>query len=183
MASGRWLPEKIFFHRNSVLTDLFKVSHIETVYHIFVATLLIFALNTIFSDIVEKGGLVHVYHIELVVWIFKGLFNVFHCWVMMFLFTCLLIYVAFMFWATKRKPVSKLTNFDVFFILIYITYQVRSYLKLMQTKFFYFVVIHIFYKTRENLFLPKITQLILLHCFIVDVPTTSKGIESKQDKV
>ena len=130
LGSKKWLPEKKFVHRNSVLTDLFKISHIETVYNIFAATLLIFALNTILSDIVEKGGLVHVYHFELFVWTFKGLFSVFHCWLMMFLSTCLLVYLTFIFWASKRKPVPKLTRFDVFFILVYIAYQVSVSLRL-----------------------------------------------------
>ncbi|VDD82153.1 unnamed protein product [Mesocestoides corti] len=121
--SDNWLPEKKFVHRNSVLTDLFKISHIETVYHIFVAVLLIFTLNTVLSDVVEKGGLVHVYHVELFLWAFKGLFNVFHCWLIMFLCASLFVYLTFMVWATKRKPDSKCTAFDVAFLVLYIVFQ------------------------------------------------------------
>ncbi|KAH9282088.1 Sterol O-acyltransferase 1 [Echinococcus granulosus] len=122
--SDKWLPEKNFCHRNSVLTDLFKISHIETVYHIFIAVLLIFALNTVLSDVVEKGGVVHVYHFELLVWTFKGFFNVFHCWITMFLSTSLFVYLAFIMWASKRKPVHKFTNFDFAFVILYVIYQV-----------------------------------------------------------
>uniref|UniRef100_A0A0R3W886 O-acyltransferase n=1 Tax=Taenia asiatica TaxID=60517 RepID=A0A0R3W886_TAEAS len=122
--SDKWLPEKKFRHRNSVLTDLFKISHIETVYHIFIAVLLIFALNTILSDVVEKGGLVHVYHFELLVWTFKGFFSVIHCWTTMFLSTCLFVYLAFILWASKRRPVPRFTSFDFAFGILYIIYQV-----------------------------------------------------------
>lgn len=123
-ASDKWLPEKKFRHRNSVLTDLFKISHIETVYHIFIAVLLIFALNTILSDVVEKGGLVQVYHFELLVWTFKGFFSVIHCWITMFLSTSLFVYLAFIMWASKRRPVPRFTNFDLAFVILYVIYQV-----------------------------------------------------------
>lgn len=120
----KWLPEKRFRHRNSVLTDLLKISHIETVYHIFVAVLIIFMFNTILSDVVEKGGLVHVYHFEIVKWTFTGLVKAIHCWIMMFLSTSLFVYMTFITWASKRTPVKRITKFDMLFAVIYLLYQV-----------------------------------------------------------
>ncbi|KAM3176779.1 hypothetical protein ACTXT7_005795 [Hymenolepis weldensis] len=122
--SDKWLPEKKFRHRNSVLTDLLKISHIETVYHIFVAVLLIFTLNTILSDIVEKGGLVHVYHFEVVMWTFTGLFKATQCWIMMFLSTSLIVYVAFITWSAKRSPGNKITKFDILFAVTYTAFAI-----------------------------------------------------------
>lgn len=127
--SDKWLPEKKFRHRNSILTDLFKISHIETVRHVFVAALLMFALNSILSDVVEKGGLVHVYHFEVVMGCFMGLFSAFHCWIMMFLSTSLVVYMAFTTWASKRRPINKITNFDVAFATLYVVYQVTHTLR------------------------------------------------------
>ncbi|KAM7536287.1 hypothetical protein Aperf_G00000083663 [Anoplocephala perfoliata] len=121
--SDKWLPEKKFHHRNSVLTDLFKNSHIKSVQNIFIAVLLIFALNTILYDVVEKGNLAHVYHFNTVTWCFTGLFSAFQCWLMMFLSTSLLVYMAFITWASNRRPVSKSTNFDRIFATLYIAYQ------------------------------------------------------------
>ncbi|VDO06353.1 unnamed protein product [Rodentolepis nana] len=122
--SSKWLPEKKFRHRNSVLTDLLKIPHIETLYHIFVAVLLIFTLNTLLSDIVETGSVAHIYHLEIVMWTFTGLFKAFHCWFMMFLSTSLVVYMTFTIWSTKRSQVSKITKFDILFAVIYVIYQI-----------------------------------------------------------
>jgi sterol O-acyltransferase len=52
--SGK-LPEKIFQARNSLLTDLFKISHINTIYHVFVVIFVILLLNTFVSDFADTG--------------------------------------------------------------------------------------------------------------------------------
>ena len=49
------LPEKEFIVRNSLLTDLFEINHIQTIYHIFIAILILLLLNTMVEDIVDKG--------------------------------------------------------------------------------------------------------------------------------
>lgn len=41
--------------RNSLLTDLFEVKHIKTIYHIFLVILIIMFLNTCIHDFVEDG--------------------------------------------------------------------------------------------------------------------------------
>lgn len=49
------LPEKEFIHRNSLLTDLFEVKHIKTIYDIFIVMLIILMLNTLVHDFVAEG--------------------------------------------------------------------------------------------------------------------------------
>lgn len=49
------LSEKKFQARNSLLTDLFGVKHIRTIYHIFVVCMFLTFLNTIVHDLVVDG--------------------------------------------------------------------------------------------------------------------------------
>jgi sterol O-acyltransferase len=49
------LAEKEYMPRNSLLTDLFEVKHIQTIYNIFIATLLILFINTAVYDLVVAG--------------------------------------------------------------------------------------------------------------------------------
>ena len=49
------LPQKQFVHRDSVLTDLFRVSHIRTIYHIFTAALLLVVFQSVVSEISKDG--------------------------------------------------------------------------------------------------------------------------------
>lgn len=49
------LPEKQFEARNSLLTDLFRVKHIKTIYHIFVVVMLLTFLNTVVHDLAVDG--------------------------------------------------------------------------------------------------------------------------------
>ncbi|XP_053680549.1 sterol O-acyltransferase 1 [Anopheles nili] len=51
------LPEKQFIARNSLLTDLFEVKHIKTIYHIFIVILIILFLNTVVHDFVDTGSI------------------------------------------------------------------------------------------------------------------------------
>lgn len=51
------LPDKVFVARNSLLTDLFEVKHIKTIYHIFLVILIIMFLNTVVHDFVDRGSI------------------------------------------------------------------------------------------------------------------------------
>ncbi|XP_059621619.1 sterol O-acyltransferase 1 [Phlebotomus argentipes] len=72
------LPEKEFMARNSLLTDLFEVKHIKTIYNLFVVCMIIMFLNTVVGDLVAEGrinlGLSPIkvgfgrFHLALVVW-------------------------------------------------------------------------------------------------------------------
>lgn len=52
------LPDKEFLARNSLFTDLFEITHIHTVYNLFMVTFLLFFVNTIAYDIMESGTVV-----------------------------------------------------------------------------------------------------------------------------
>ncbi len=73
------LPEKEFVARNSLLTDLFEINHIQTIYHIFIAILILLFMNTVIEDIIDKGRI----DIEftLILWAFGNLQTVLTTWV------------------------------------------------------------------------------------------------------
>lgn len=73
------LPEKEFEARNSLLTDLFEVSHIQTIYHIFIAILILLFMNTMIEDVIDKGQIS--FDFELIQWAFGNLQTVFFTWV------------------------------------------------------------------------------------------------------
>ncbi|KYO24289.1 sterol O-acyltransferase 1 [Alligator mississippiensis] len=49
---------KIFTARRSLLDELFELSHIRTIYHMFIALLIIFILSTVVVDFIDEGRLV-----------------------------------------------------------------------------------------------------------------------------
>ena len=73
------LPQKEFLARNSLLTDLFEVSHIQTIYHIFIAILILLFMNTMIEDVIDKGQIN--FDFELIQWAFGNLQTVFFTWV------------------------------------------------------------------------------------------------------
>jgi hypothetical protein len=44
---------------------MLEINHIQTIYHIFTATLLVFSIHTIVYDIIDRGQYVYVYYINL----------------------------------------------------------------------------------------------------------------------
>lgn len=73
------LPEKEFVARNSLLTDLFEISHIQTIYHIFIAILLLLFMNTIIEDVVDRGRFD--LDFSLISWAFGNMQAVLMTWV------------------------------------------------------------------------------------------------------
>ncbi|XP_058831429.1 sterol O-acyltransferase 1 [Topomyia yanbarensis] len=117
------LPEKEFLARNSLLTDLFEVKHIKTIYHIFVVILIIMFLNTVVHDFVDRGsinlGLRPIVagfgkiHIGLLLW---GCMQI----------VALSIYPCYSAWAYIRQIIgsgSFRKIWDISFILGFVTYQ------------------------------------------------------------
>lgn len=51
------LPEKQFQPRNSLLTDLFEIKHIKTIYHIFIVIFNLLLLNVFISDFADTGSI------------------------------------------------------------------------------------------------------------------------------
>ncbi|XP_033220386.1 sterol O-acyltransferase 1 [Belonocnema kinseyi] len=93
------LPDKQFLQRNSLLTDLFEIKHIRTIYNIFIVILIILFINTAIHDIMETG-ITHL-GVKTVMTGFGKMPIVIHTWIGMTLSTFCL-YSAFAFWACKR---------------------------------------------------------------------------------
>lgn len=51
------LPEKVFQPRNSLLTDLFEIKHLKTIYHIFIVIFNLLLLNVFISDFADTGSI------------------------------------------------------------------------------------------------------------------------------
>ncbi|CAG2065165.1 unnamed protein product, partial [Timema podura] len=97
------LSDKQFLPRNSVLTDLFQIKHIRTIYNIFCVILIILFLNTAVYDLVTTGKLN--LGIELIVWNFTGLQTAVLIWLGM-MSTTIVLFCCFSLWATKRVCVA-----------------------------------------------------------------------------
>lgn len=145
------LPEKEFLPRNSLLTDLFEINHIQTIYHIFIAILILLFFNTVVEDIVDRG--VIDLDFQLIQWAFGGLSTAFITWVrvslkkkndignqilffiyfqvgMMFS-SLLVVYPAYHLWSHRRLAIQNLSTrliWDYFWLASYICY-IGIYLK------------------------------------------------------
>ncbi|XP_059159353.1 sterol O-acyltransferase 1-like isoform X2 [Physella acuta] len=114
------LPDKLFVTRRSVLTELFEISHIRTIYHIFVAILIVFSLNTILYDVLEKGSFN--FNFEMIQWAFGKFPKVMAMWVLMKASTLIIVYPSFYYWAANRKP-GNAGLYDFVWIGLVIIYQ------------------------------------------------------------
>jgi hypothetical protein len=50
------LPERLFAKRNSLLTEMLKISHVRTIRNIFISIMIVLALQVTFNYYTEKGG-------------------------------------------------------------------------------------------------------------------------------
>jgi sterol O-acyltransferase len=87
------LSEKEFVTRPSVLSELLEISHIRTIYHIFVAILIVFMLNTLVYDFMEQGRVV--LDFQLIVWTFGKFPIVISTWLCMMFCASLIVYPLF----------------------------------------------------------------------------------------
>ncbi|KAK7110166.1 sterol O-acyltransferase 1-like isoform X2 [Littorina saxatilis] len=138
------LPDKVYINRRSVLTELLESSHIQTIYHIFVAILIVFSLNTLVYDWVEKGTLN--LNFDLIVYAFGKFPKVMSLWMCMQLSSLLIVYPAFYYWATHRQPgvpfrgkVQRSDMYDLMWLGLVILYQTA------------FVVLPVLYVVENNL--------------------------------
>ncbi|KAJ8313682.1 hypothetical protein KUTeg_008243 [Tegillarca granosa] len=115
------LPDKEFINRRSVLTDLFEISHVKTIFHIFVAILIVFSLNTIVYDIINEGRLN--LDFQLMHWALGKFPKVMALWVCMQLSTLIVVYPCFYYWATTRRP-GKVSWYDWIAFALFVGYQV-----------------------------------------------------------
>uniref|UniRef100_A0A182FW57 O-acyltransferase n=2 Tax=Anopheles albimanus TaxID=7167 RepID=A0A182FW57_ANOAL len=118
------LPEKEFMARNSLLTDLFEVKHIKTIYHIFIVILIILFLNTVVHDFVDTGS------INLGFRPIVAGFGKFH--IALMLWSCMqvstfLLYPCFRLWASSRRGFRQGSGlrrvYDIGALVMFVAYQ------------------------------------------------------------
>lgn len=91
---------KVFVSRRSLLDELFEVNHIRTIYHMFIALLILFILSTLVVDFLDEARLV--LDFDLLVYAF-GQFPLVVCtWICMFLSVLLVPYTLFFFWSQSQ---------------------------------------------------------------------------------
>lgn len=112
---------KVFRARDSVLTYLLTSMHIQTLYNIFVAILIIFAVNTVVSDYLEHGRLV--LNFSMLLWAFGQMPIVITGWMVMFAAT-LVVYPLYLGYANVRGSATTASRrlIDLVYILGYISY-------------------------------------------------------------
>ncbi|XP_071565847.1 sterol O-acyltransferase 1 [Temnothorax nylanderi] len=118
------LPVKEFLERNSLLTDLFEIPHIRTVYNLFMVTLILMFFNNVASDM--ESGTVRVGTKTLRIG-FAKFSTCLYTWSFMQAST-FGVYVAFTLWAHQRLrflPKSSIRKFwDYGWLSTFILYQV-----------------------------------------------------------
>ncbi|XP_051854820.1 sterol O-acyltransferase 1 isoform X1 [Antechinus flavipes] len=128
---------KLFVVRRSMLDELLEVNHIRTIYHMFIALLILFILSTLVVDYIDEGRLV--LEFSLFTYAF-GKFPVVICtWWIMFLSTLIIPYLLFEHWAkgyaTSSRPILHSCFYGMLFMLFQIvglgcgsTYIVLTYM-------------------------------------------------------
>ncbi|KAF7259174.1 hypothetical protein EG68_03632 [Paragonimus skrjabini miyazakii] len=118
------LPVKVFRQRDSVLTELFQLSHIRTVYHMFIAVLVLFSVNVICNDILGDHTDFNTAHLHFFQYAFGGLREVLLFWIKMKTSTLFIPFLGFLIWCSRRPQISKPVPSDWIFLAFYICYQI-----------------------------------------------------------
>lgn len=127
---------KVFVARKSLLDELFEVDHFQTIYHMFIALLILFILSTLAIDFIDEGRLV--LDFDLLVYSFGKLSVAASVWLYMFLSTLLVPYGLFFQWAqsyhdSSHKKICSLfyggllVIFQTFGLVLVPTYIVWAY--------------------------------------------------------
>uniref|UniRef100_A0A3Q2QST3 Sterol O-acyltransferase 2 n=1 Tax=Fundulus heteroclitus TaxID=8078 RepID=A0A3Q2QST3_FUNHE len=88
-------------------SELFEISHIRTIYHMFIAVLLIFCLSTLAVDYIDQGRLV--LEFDLLFYAFGNMRTVTWAWLAMFVYALFVPYYILQFWGSLyHKFPSKL---------------------------------------------------------------------------
>uniref|UniRef100_A0A8C5R2G8 O-acyltransferase n=1 Tax=Leptobrachium leishanense TaxID=445787 RepID=A0A8C5R2G8_9ANUR len=112
---------KVFVSRRSLLDELFEVNHIRTIYHMFIALLILFILSTLVVDCLDQGRLV--LEFDLLFNAF-GKFPIVICsWLCMFLGTLIIPYALLYMWARGYKASSHRSTRTLFFGALFFMFQ------------------------------------------------------------
>ncbi|XP_069110703.1 sterol O-acyltransferase 1-like isoform X2 [Argopecten irradians] len=118
------LPDKAFHMRRSMLTELFEINHIRTIYHIFVAILIVFSLNTFVYDLVNEGRLN--LDFRLMQWALGKFPKVMALWVCMQISTLIIVYPMFYYWSVTRMP-GPVNKTDLVALSLFVIYQITFF--------------------------------------------------------
>ncbi|XP_057293028.1 sterol O-acyltransferase 1-like [Hydractinia symbiolongicarpus] len=118
---------KIFVARESLLTELLEINHIQTIYNVFIALLLVFLMNTALYDFLETGRLID---FSVVSWAFGNFSSVIQNWLYMQAYT-LAIYPIFTSYASNQTswakiPMSVWSVGYIAYMLIFLTFPVQG---------------------------------------------------------
>ncbi|KAI1891941.1 hypothetical protein AGOR_G00148890 [Albula goreensis] len=112
---------KLFMIRRSLLDELFEVNHIRTIYHMFIALLILFILSTLVVDFLDQGRLV--LDFDLLVYAFGQLPLVVSTWLCMFLSALVVPYGLFHLWASHYHMSQYQTLLTVLVGAFFLLYQ------------------------------------------------------------
>ncbi|CAH8572355.1 unnamed protein product [Schistosoma turkestanicum] len=123
------LPTKHYRTRDSVLTTLFQISHIRTVYNIFVAVTIIFSANTVIQDFIDPKINLYAYNMDILKFTFGNLDDVFRIWLAMKMSTIFIPFWGVLLWIAYRPKIGKkICSMDWLFFVLYIIYQVMFFM-------------------------------------------------------
>uniref|UniRef100_A0A2K5DHF0 O-acyltransferase n=1 Tax=Aotus nancymaae TaxID=37293 RepID=A0A2K5DHF0_AOTNA len=112
---------KIFIARRS-LYELLEVDHIRTIYHMFIALLILFILSTLVVDYIDEGRLV--LEFSLLSYAFGRFPTVVWTWWIMFLSTFSVPYFLFQCWATGYSRSSHPLIHSLFHGFLFMVFQI-----------------------------------------------------------
>ncbi|XP_062893804.1 sterol O-acyltransferase 2-like isoform X3 [Mobula hypostoma] len=90
---------KVFVNRRSILDELFESPHIQTIYHMFIALLIVFVVSTVAVEFIDEGRLI--LEFDLLVYAFGQPHRVFFAWICLFLYTLIVPYKALDMWGSS----------------------------------------------------------------------------------
>uniref|UniRef100_A0A3B4WMT4 Sterol O-acyltransferase 1 n=1 Tax=Seriola lalandi dorsalis TaxID=1841481 RepID=A0A3B4WMT4_SERLL len=103
-------------------SELFEVNHIRTIYHMFIALLILFILSTLVVDFIDEGRLV--LDFDLLVYAFGQSPLVVCTWICMFLSVLLVPYALFHLWShTQYGSYSHPSLYNLLFGSVFLLYQ------------------------------------------------------------
>uniref|UniRef100_A0A6Q2Y0Z3 O-acyltransferase n=1 Tax=Esox lucius TaxID=8010 RepID=A0A6Q2Y0Z3_ESOLU len=112
---------KQFVVRRSLLDELFEVNHIRTIYHMFIALLILFIISTLVVDFIDEGRLV--LDFDLLVYVFGQFPLVVITWICMFLSVLVVPYSLFHSWASHYHESSPSSAHSLLLGSLFLLYQ------------------------------------------------------------
>ncbi|XP_067123654.1 sterol O-acyltransferase 1-like [Centruroides vittatus] len=119
------LPEKVFYSRNSLLTDLFKVTHLQSIYNICAASLFLLIFKTSLLYACDPEKLIE--DLEILSWGLGYFSVVVVVWLSMNLSIIGIIYPCLRVWSSTRYPSKHIGCYDLLFGAFYILYQMMLF--------------------------------------------------------